>query len=97
MRVPNPAQAHASIATTTTASTLATLGYSAHNSSEEFLLQAVGGDVRYTINGTDPTTTLGFKLEDGDYLGLGDVEIGTLKVITGSGTPKLEIGAYINS
>lgn len=97
MRVPNPAQAHASISTTGTASTLETLGYVAHASSEIFLVQAVGGDVRFTLNGTNPTASSGLKLADGQTIELGEVEAGAAKFITGSGTPKIEIAAYVLS
>jgi hypothetical protein len=95
MRTPNPDQAHASISTTGTASTLATLGYTAHADTDSLLVQAVGGDVRFTLNGTNPTTSLGIKLADGQAMELGRIELEAAKFITASGTPKLEIAAYV--
>lgn len=97
MRVPNPNQAHASISTTGTASTLDALGWSCHAQTATILVQAVGGEVRFTLNGTAPTAGSGLKLADGDMIELGLVEFGALKVITGSGSPKLEIAAYVLS
>jgi allophanate hydrolase subunit 2 len=95
MRTPNPDQAHASLSTTGTASTLATLGYTIHEKTATLLVQAVGGDVRMTLNGTNPTASLGIKIADGTSIELGAIEAGVAKFITGSGTPKLEIAAYI--
>jgi allophanate hydrolase subunit 2 len=95
MRIPNPDQAHASISTTGSAATLATLGYSLNAKSDRLLIQAVGGDVRMTLNGTAPTASLGIKIADGTSIELGSIEAGVARFITGSGTPKLEIAAYI--
>lgn len=50
-----------------------------------------------TVNGTNPTTSLGIKLSDGDIAELGATEIGVAKFITASGTPKLEIASYVLS
>lgn len=94
-RAPNTDQAHASISTTGTASTLATLGYTFDNKTEVLLVQAVGGDVRMTLNGTNPTASLGIKIADGTVIELGRPEAEVAKFITGSSSPKLEIAAYI--
>ena len=64
-RIPNPDQAHASLSTTGTASTLATLTYEFHAKTAVLLVQAVGGDVRMTLNGTNPTASTGIKIADG--------------------------------
>jgi hypothetical protein len=92
---PNAGQAHASLSTTGTASTLAELGYTFDAETDSLVVQAIGGDVRFTVNGTTPTTSLGLKLSDGDWIELGRNEAEAAKFITASGTPKLEIAAYI--
>ncbi len=94
-RVPNPDQAHASISTTGTASTLATLGYTFNARTASILVQAVGGDVRMTLNGTAPTASSGLKIVDGTTIELDLEEAIVAKFITGSSSPKLEIAAYI--
>lgn len=93
--IPNPDQSHASLSTTGTASTLSTLGYTFDAETDSILVQAVGGDVRMTVNGTNPTASLGLKIADGTMLVLGRAEAERAKFITGSGTPKLEIAAYL--
>jgi hypothetical protein len=97
MRIPNPDQAHASISTTGTASTLATLGYTRHEDTAAVTIQAVGGDVRMTLNGTNPTASLGLSIADGDIVELYEAEADVAKFITASGTPKLEIASHILS
>lgn len=92
---PNPGQAHAQLSTTGTASTLATLGYTFDAETDSLVVQAIGGDVRFTVNGNNPTASLGLKITDGDVIQLGINEATAAKFITGSGTPKLEIAAYI--
>ena len=94
-RIPNSAQAHASISTTGTASTLVTLGYTFDTKTASLLVQAVGGDVRMTLNGTNPTSSTGIKIADGTSIELGIEEAQVAKFITGSSSPKLEIAAYI--
>lgn len=95
MNVPNPDQAHASISTTGTASTLATLGYVQNPATDNVVIQAVGGDVRMTVNGTNPTASLGIKIADGAIVELGEVELLVAKFITASGSPKLEIASFV--
>lgn len=92
---PNSGQAHASLSTTGTASTLETLGYEFDDETDSIIIQAIGGDVRFTVNGTNPTTSLGLKLSDGDMIELGRAEALAAKFITASSTPKLEIAAYV--
>lgn len=94
-RIPNPNQAHRSLATTGTASTLATLGYTYNAATDVLLIQAVGGDVRMTLNGTNPTASLGLKIADGATIELGVEEAKVAKFITETGSPKLEICAYV--
>lgn len=94
-RIPNAGQAHASIATTGTASTLAALGYTFDAETDSLLVQAVGGDVRMTLNGTNPTASLGIKIADGTSIQLDLEEAKAAKFITGASSPKLEIAAYI--
>lgn len=94
---PNPEQAHASLSTTGTASSLVALGYTAHEDTESVLIQVVGGDARMTLNGTDPTASLGLKIGDGEMIQLSQPEFLVAKFITGSGSPKLEIVGYLNS
>lgn len=94
-RIPNPNQAHSSLSTTGTASTLATLGYTYHAATDVLLIQAVGGDVRMTLNGTNPTSSLGLKIADGATIELGIEEAKVAKFITGASAPKLEIAAYV--
>ncbi len=97
MRVPNPDQSHVSLSTTGTASTLAALGFNRDPETAGLVVQAVGGDVRVTVNGNNPTASLGIRLSDGDIVELEEVEIGTARFITASGTPKLEIASYVLS
>lgn len=97
MNVPNPEQPHVSLATTGTASTLATLGYTRDPETVMVAIQAVGGDVRMTVNGNAPTASLGIRLSDGDIVELQEVEIGVARFITASGTPRLEIASYVLS
>ena len=94
-RIPNPNQAHSSLSTTGTASTLATLGYTYHAATDVLLIQSVGGDVRMTLNGTTPTASLGLKIADGATIELGVEEAKVAKFITETGSPKLEICAYV--
>lgn len=94
-RIPNPAQAHASIPTTTTAQPLTGLGYTFHSQTDNLLIQVTGGTVRMTLNGTNPTTSLGIVLADGASIELDRGEAVAARFITGSGTPRLEIAAYI--
>lgn len=96
MRTINPKQAHSSLATTGTASTLATLGFTKHAETNGLLIQVVGGDVRYTLNGTAPSTTLGNLLNDGDAIELVATDIPIVKFISSTGTPKLEIVSFYN-
>lgn len=94
-RVPNPNQAHASISTTGSAQTLAQLGYVFNANTDNLLIQAVGGDVRMTLNGTAPTASLGIKIVDGATIELDRNEANVARFITGASAPKLEIVAYI--
>lgn len=97
MRIPNPGQAHASISTTGSASTLATLGYAFDAETAILLVQAVGGDVRMTLNGTNPTASSGLKIADGTFIELQRSEAEVAMFITGASSPKLEIAAYVLS
>jgi allophanate hydrolase subunit 2 len=97
MNTPNPEQPHVSLATTGSASTLAALGFVLDPETAMIAVQAVGGDVRMTVNGNAPTTSLGIRLSDGDIVELEQVEIGTARFITASGTPRLEIASYVLS
>lgn len=94
-RIPNKNQAHSSLTTTGTASTLETLGYTYNAATAVLLIQAVGGDVRMTLNGTNPTSSLGLKIADGATIELGVDEAKVAKFITGTSSPKLEIAAYV--
>jgi hypothetical protein len=94
-RIPNPSQAHSSLSTTGTASTLAQLGFTRHVATDSVLIQSVGGDVRMTLNGTNPTASLGILISDGTAILLDEVEVGAARFITGSGSPKLEIASYV--
>lgn len=91
---PNPDQAHASIATTVTASTLATLGYTLDDDTDYLVVQAIGGNVRMSLNGTDPTTSLGIRIADGSLVQLSRTEALVAEFITESSAPKLEIAGY---
>jgi hypothetical protein len=95
MNVPNKSQPHASIALTATASTLSALGYVIHEKTATVIIQSGGGDTRMTINGTNPTALSGIKIEDGEMIQIGLEEAIVAKFIIGSGTPKLEIAAYL--
>jgi hypothetical protein len=95
MNTPNPNQPHASIALTAAASTLAQLGYILDAKSANLIIQAVGGSVRCTLNGNDPGASSGLKIADGDMIQIGSVEARLAKFIIESGTPKLEVAAYV--
>ncbi len=95
MNTPNSNQAHASIATTGTAQTLAQLGYSRHVDTARLVVQSVGGIVRFTVNGTTPTPFLGFRIADGEMIQLTEDDADAALFLTGSGAPKLEIAAYL--
>jgi redox-sensitive bicupin YhaK (pirin superfamily) len=94
-RIPNPAQPHASLATTGSAQTLAQLTYVFHAQTDNILIQAVGGNVRMTLNGNAPTTALGILIADGASILLDNQEARNARFITASGTPRLEIVAYL--
>lgn len=94
-RVPNPEQAHRSISTTGSAQTLAQLGYVFDAETDNLLVQVNGGTVRMTLNGTDPTTSLGLLLADGSSILLDGPESRVAKFITASSSPKIEIVAYV--
>lgn len=95
MNTPNPEQAHASIATTGSAQTLSQLGFTRHSDTETVIIQSVGGIVRFTVNGTTPTASLGLQIADGAMIQLSRNDIVAAKFITGSGAPKLEIASYV--
>jgi hypothetical protein len=94
-RIPNPDQAHRSISTTGSAQTLAQLGYVYDAETDNLLVQVNGGTVRMTLNGTNPTTSLGILLADGASIVLDGEESRVAKFITATSAPKLEIAAYI--
>ena len=93
--IPNPAQNHASLAPTGAHQTLTQLGYALHARTHGLVVQVVGGTVRMTTNGTNPTASLGLLLSDGMIIELSRPEADLAKFITASGTPKLEIAAYV--
>jgi hypothetical protein len=92
---PNPNQSHASILATGTASTLATLGFAIHADTDSIILQVNGGTARMTLNGTNPTTSLGILLADGIIIKLSRNEAVAARFITAAGTPRLEIAAFV--
>jgi S-adenosylmethionine synthetase len=94
-RVPNPDQAHRSISTTGSAQTLVQLGYVFHDKTDNLLVQVTGGTVRMTVNGTDPTTSLGILLADGASILLDNPEARAARFITATSTPALQIAAYL--
>lgn len=86
--------AHAQLTTTGTASTLATLTYTAPTSDfGGVILQVNGGTVRYTLDGTAPTASLGFLAADGQSFLLTPADVAAAKFITSTGSPKLEVQA----
>lgn len=91
---PNPAQAHSQIAVTSTASTLATLGYVLNSATKTLIIQVNGGMVRMTLNGTTPTASLGLQVVSGGLVELIGTEISAAKFIIGSGTPLFEVIGY---
>jgi hypothetical protein len=94
-RVPNPDQAHRSISTTGSAQTLVQLGYVFDAETDNLLVQVNGGTVRMTLNGTNPTTSLGILIADGASITLDGPEARVAKFITATSAPKLEIVAYL--
>ncbi len=91
---PNLSDSHKSISITGTASTLAQLGATFDRYSAKFTIQANGANVRYTVNGTAPTTTTGLLLVDGASISMDVIENRNAKFIAVSGSPKLEIASY---
>lgn len=85
--------AHASVSVTGTASTLASLSYTAPSGAGGYRVQCQGAPVRYTLDGTNPTTTTGFSLDVRQYADLTPADLATAKWIAESGSPKLEIQA----
>lgn len=85
--------AHASVAVTGTASTLPTLGYAAVTGAGGYRVQAQTAAVRYTLGGTNPTTSTGFSLDVRQYADLTPADLATAKWIAEAGSPKLEIQA----
>ncbi len=56
------------------------------------LAQATGGDVRYTLDGTTPTSTVGIRLlEDCSVAVWGSDNLGAFRCIDDGGTAKLEV------
>ena len=83
--------AHTQVTITSTASTLTTLGYTAVTGAGGYLIQVNGANVRYTLDGTTPTTTKGFLIVDGQSALLTPSDHATAKWIKVSGTPVMEI------
>lgn len=85
---------HQQVNVTGTASTLLALGSSAVTRAGGYLIQVIGGNVRYTLDGeTTPTTTLGFRLTNGQDALITPDDWTNMEVITESGTPIIEIQA----
>ena len=85
--------AHASVSVTGTASTLPSLGYAAVTGAGGYRVQAQAAAVRYTLDGSTPTTSTGFSLDVRQYADLTPADLATAKWIAESGSPKLEIQA----
>lgn len=56
-------------------------------------IQAEGGDVKWTDDGTTPTSTVGKRLYDGQELQYSG-PLKSLKIISVSGTPQLNVSYY---
>lgn len=85
--------AHQQASVTGTASTLATLSVSAVTGAGGYRVQCQGAPVRYTLDGTSPTTSSGFSLDVRQYADLTPADFAAAKWIAESGSPKLEIQA----
>lgn len=92
---PVPGSAHSRVTVTSSASTLTTLGYAAVATAGGYLMQVTGtGAVaRYTLDGTTPTASQGFRLTEGQMLLLNPGDHSLAKFIIETGTPVLEIQA----
>ena len=92
---PNSAQAHQAITPTATASLISALGFTLDASTKKCLIQADSGAFRITLNGTAPSSTLGFLISQGNMRSLSRAEIIAAKVISSSGTPVIQISASL--
>jgi hypothetical protein len=94
---PNQETAHQSVSVGATAQTLAQLGVVLSANTQGIVIQAESGDVRYTVSGTAPTTTLGFLCREFDQpLPLSRMEADALRLISPTGaTVTLQITQYI--
>lgn len=92
---PVPGSAQARVTVTSTASTLATLGYAAVSKARGYLVQVTGTSavVRMCPDGSTPTASQGFRVCSGDMLLLTPQDHNSAKFILESGTPVLEIQA----
>lgn len=77
---------HQAITVTTSAQTLAGLGVTLASYADGVVLQTEGGDVRFTTDGTTPTTTVGFICREFDQpLPLTKAEAENLQLISNTG------------
>lgn len=94
--VPNSAQAHQVVTPTSTASLFSALGFTLDASTKKCLIQGDGtGAFRLTLNGTPPTTTVGFLVTLGNYVSLSRAEMQAAQVIAASGAPVIQISASL--
>jgi len=86
LRAFNPVDSHLQDATISAATTLALPA-----GANKVLIGAIGANVRYTLDGVDPTATFGFQLKDGDpplVIPFGPATV--LKVIEESATATID-------
>lgn len=92
---PNPLQAHAVVTVGATAQTLSQMGYTLHPNTDVLQIHVEGADVRVTVNGTNPTGSLGVPWSSGTLWELSAVEAGVAKFIReGALNATLQIAAF---
>ena len=94
---PNTKAAHQAVTVTTAAKTLAQLSVTLDSATEGIVIQAENGDARFTVNGTTPTTSLGFLCREYDQpLPLTRAEAENLRLISASASASmtLQIAQY---
>jgi hypothetical protein len=94
---PNPNQAHQSLTVSSNAQKLAQMGFLIDGGTGVVVIQIVGADVRYTLNGTSaPTAALGFIARADTFLELTTEEAAAAQFIRAGATDaKLEIEGEI--
>lgn len=94
-KIPNPEQPHLTVTVSATAGTIAALASTTLEPHTEIIVvQVETAAVRWTVNGTTPTATVGYRAEAGDVLTLSRGEADVAKFVRESVDAKLQVGGY---